>query len=545
MANPPPGDQSEQSMQIVLSTTTQELVAALGQIRPRQQPDDFTKLTVSRAVSFVAIMYERVRNAIEYREEHLIRRAAIERILRRRISMNPEGSGEGENLLRELLWARYFPKNSLGADDADRVQHLIDQLILFAHGIKQHVSPAKREYVWQWIMDAVTCEIEETLNQQEATTEMIYSHFLFQTLHQTVRIEDVSDELKDLYFMIAIEKAYRKSDLPYQRYHTFILFSDPIAQIDPNEIPQQLESMTTRFEKIDEALSSKVGSKLVKYVKKYLPPYLILFSILSDEEPGQINQLLSDKRRLWDRVQRRCQEKYAQVKQRLTILSVRSLIYIIITKIILAIILEVPVSQFLYNEIPILPIVINSVFPPLLMLMIVLWFRLPGHENTMRMYQRIVHIVDANQSYESRVNLITKKSQKKNPVLRTIFSLVYLGTFLVTLAAINWVLTVLEFHLLSKLLFIFFISVVSFFAYRIKQVVNEYRLVDRESLLSPITDFFFLPILSLGKVFSSGVSKINFFTVLFDFIIEAPFKLIMEVIDEWMKFVRARKEEII
>ena len=33
---------------------------------------------------FFALVYEKVRNAVEYREDHLILRAAIERILKRR-----------------------------------------------------------------------------------------------------------------------------------------------------------------------------------------------------------------------------------------------------------------------------------------------------------------------------------------------------------------------------------------------------------------------------------------------------------------------------
>ena len=54
-----------------------------------------------------------------------------------------------------------------------------------------------------------------------------------------------------------------------------------------------------------------------------------------------------------------------------------------------------------------------------------------------------------------------------------------------------------------------------------------------------------MPILSLGKLFNEGVARINFFIVLFDFIIEAPFKLIIEVIEEWITFVRNKKEEIV
>ncbi len=94
-------------------------------------------------------------------------------------------------------------------------------------------------------------------------------------------------------------------------------------------------------------------------------------------------------------------------------------------------------------------------------------------------------------------------------------------------------------------MFIFFVSVVTFFSYRIKQSVNELKLSEKESVFTPLVDFFFMPILSLGKFFSQEISKLNFFIFLFDFIIEAPFKLLFEIIEEWIAFVRKKKEEII
>ena len=101
------------------------------------------------------------------------------------------------------------------------------------------------------------------------------------------------------------------------------------------------------------------------------------------------------------------------------------------------------------------------------------------------------------------------------------------------------------FNLVSQAIFIFFVSIVSFFSYRIRQVTKELKLEEKESILMPVVDFFFMPILSLGKFFSSEIAKLNFFIFIFDFIIEAPFKLIFEVVEEWISFVRKRKEEII
>lgn len=534
----------KQSDAIKLSDYAQALVDSVEAIKPREQPDDYTKLTVSRAMSFLAIAYERVRNAIEYREDHLIRRAAIERILRRRLSINPNAEGEAENLLRELLWARYFPKNSLGEDDVDTVQKIIESYLDFRDKLLKGKSDAAKEYLGNFLMDLLTCEIEETLSPDISAREAMYTYFLYQTMHKTVRVDGITEQQKDMFFLIALEKAYRKSDQPYQRYHTYGLFYKTIPNLSEKQKEQLIPTLPKTFQSIDAAVRNPNVEKMIRFIKKQLPAYLILYELMNDNK-GKMETVLTSKTVLWQEVEKKCIEKYKQVKSRLTGLAIRSLIYIFATKMILAIILEYPVSMLLYNEAPIMPIVINSLFPPILMIIIVLWFKLPGKDNTIRIYHRTIQVLDSDPSFETRVALITKKVKEKTRFLNSIFSFFYVVTFGITLYAIHTVLNMLDFHLLSQALFIFFISVVSFFAYRIKQIINEYRIVEKDSALAPIIDFFFVPILSLGKLFNKGVAKINIFTVIFDFFIEAPFKLIIDVVEEWIKFTKDRKEEII
>jgi len=68
---------------IALSQYTLALISALKSIKPRPRPDDLSKIEVSQTVSFFALVYEKMRNAVEFRDDHLILRAAIERILKR------------------------------------------------------------------------------------------------------------------------------------------------------------------------------------------------------------------------------------------------------------------------------------------------------------------------------------------------------------------------------------------------------------------------------------------------------------------------------
>src|SRR5438477_170566 len=62
-----------------LSPFVNALINVFEEARPSYH--EGSKYQVSRTVSLLAALYEKARNAVEFRAEHLIRRASIERIL--------------------------------------------------------------------------------------------------------------------------------------------------------------------------------------------------------------------------------------------------------------------------------------------------------------------------------------------------------------------------------------------------------------------------------------------------------------------------------
>jgi len=541
-----PDDQPEknESNIIVLSKFTQALLDTFKTAKKRVRPDDISALSVSQTVSFFALVYERVRNAVEYREDHLILRAAIERILRRRFSLNPDGHSEAENLLRELLWARYFDNGVLGAEDNVVIQNLINKYVLLRRQLVVGRDNEIRIFLDQFLMDLLTCEVEETLQPESATIQSNLSSFIFQILRRKIKIEGLKEDQKDAYSLVAIEKVFGKSDRSYLRYRLFTTFYKTLHDYSEKELQNLGAKLPAIFKKIDDMVTNPYVDNLAKFTRKQLPPFLILFALIKNK-PDEVQTILTNRERLWTEIDQTCRDKYQQLGVRVRTLAVRSFIYILLTKMIFAIILEVPISIYVYGEVNRNAIIINSVFPPILMIAILGFFKVPGEENTRKIYQRIIDIIDDDKSFETRVAFVPKKSSPKRPLLIFGFTVFYSLTFLVTLSLIYEFLSNLGFNLVSQVIFIFFVSVVSFFSYRIRQVTKELGLEEKASILAPIGDFFFMPMLSLGKFFSSGIAKLNFFIFIFDFIIEAPFKLIFEVVEEWISFVRKRKEEII
>ncbi|MGB9707484.1 MAG: hypothetical protein ACPL1D_01895 [Microgenomates group bacterium] len=529
---------------IILSSYTTALYKAIKEIKPKPRPDDMSVLTVSQTVSLFALIYERIRNAVEFREDHLILRAAIERILKRRLMLNPMGKGEGENLLRELLWARYFDIGTIGYEDVNKAQKIIDNYIFIRNKALVGRSTQDVEYLNQFLLDLITAEIEETLLPNITAKKALQSYFIYQVLKNKIKIEELSDQIKNIYFLVAIERTYRRSDKAYQRYHLFINLYKKIIDFKKEELETFATKLPEILKKVDQYINNLYVDNLVKYTKKQLPPFLILFEIIN-KKLESISEILTNKDKLWEEVDFICREKYQLISHRVRNLAVRSFIYIFLTKMIFALILEVPLSKYFYGEINSQSILINTLFPPFLMTAILAFFKIPGEENTRRIYQRIIEIIDKDMGFETKVAFVPKKSKPKRPTLIFGFTVLYTLTFIVTFSLIYEILTLLNFNLISQIIFVFFVSVVTFFSYRIKQITNELKLQERESVFTPFFDFFFMPVLSVGKFFSQEISKLNFLIFIFDFIIEAPFKLIIEVIEEWINFVKKRKEEII
>ena len=209
---------------VILSDYTRALLDTLKSIKPKVKPDDNSALSVSQTVSFFALVYERVRNAVEYREDHLILRAAIERILRRRFSLNSTGKGEAENLLRELLWARYFDNGVLGGEDIMVIQDLINKYVLMRNQIVYGRDNELKIFLDKYLFDLITCEIEESLLPQSAQIQSNLSFFIYQVLRKKIKIEGLKEDQKDAYFLVSIEKVFGKSDQAYLRYHLFVTF---------------------------------------------------------------------------------------------------------------------------------------------------------------------------------------------------------------------------------------------------------------------------------------------------------------------------------
>jgi len=232
--------------------------------------------------------------------------------------------------------------------------------------------------------------------------------------------------------------------------------------------------------------------------------------------------------------------KNRQIRARVVRSLVRGIFFILLTKVILALIIELPYEARYLGEVNYMALIINIILPVLLMIISGLFIRLPKFDNT----KTIIHILEdiiLKGELPTR-KLLTLKAERGNAYV--LFNLIYTLLSLAIIGLVIWGLLSLGFNIISIILFFIFISFVSFLTFRIRNTARELEVKTTEdTLISGVLSFVLLPFVVIGKYLSDRWSQYNVTLFFWDFIVEAPFKSIIGVFEAWLSFTREKREE--
>jgi hypothetical protein len=466
------------------------------------------------SASTLAFVYEKARNAVEYRDEHLIRQAAIERILKRRLFLNQPSERIANLLIKELTWAGYIEQQKEDSDRKEKFKNIIEKY----RGAEQLVG-------------LCACEIDEALNFNPLNQIII--NYVSETIGNLIDFEEPDKMVKSIQIYIATERSFAKNSEVLIKYKLLKVL------LPKRDDPLKLQTTLAR---IDGYLDYKYKDILKRKVSQLSPT----FNLIRDLTLGQSNDiknLTENQDNLKLKIKEILENKYEETKGNVRRASQRSIIYIFLTKMVLAILIEVPFDILLGN-INLFVLAINVLFPPSLMFLLNSRVKLPTKENTDLITSRVLKYLYDDPEKITKENIEISNNHGKT---YNIFYYTFLVTSIMIILGIIYLLNLLSFNFISQIIFMFFISVVSFFAYRVKEISNDYSLPEsqNESFIDTLLDYLFLPIIKSGQWLSNQIAKINILSFVFDFIIEAPLKSFLEILEQWLHFVRVKKEEFL
>ena len=100
-----------------------DLLSRALQIEEGDPPEKVRqKIHVSSTISRMAFLYEKIRVAIDYKDEHLLRKNAIERILTRRLSQGKIETFDVRTLVVELVRAGYLKNDTVPESVVEKIK---------------------------------------------------------------------------------------------------------------------------------------------------------------------------------------------------------------------------------------------------------------------------------------------------------------------------------------------------------------------------------------------------------------------------------------
>lgn len=499
------------------------------------------KISVNQMVSRVAFFYERIRNAIEFNEEHLFRKNAIERILKRRLLIQLEKRDLAQDLVYELMRGRYLPNNAVPESRIGDVRRILDKYAALMKEVSVHFRGERRRSVRDWLVSIESYEIEKALvshRRDEAIVEFMYDRVREQV---SVEESELHPDEKNIQIFAGIHRALLKSDDAVIRYYLWRLhvpsWETPSAD-DLLKLAGDIEQMRNA---IEWQVEHPIRSRMTRLMKRYSIMFIVLRYIL-EEAGSDADELIHTPDILEARIRKAIAKRYTSARTKIRRTVIRSIIYIFITKMIIGIIIEFPYDVFVASAVEWVPLIVNVTFHPILLAFIALTVRVPSEKNT----KKIIDGINAflrGADYGDLFEGLRKPVRRRR--LTFVFSFIYLVTYIITFGLIIWGLSQFGFNVVSMVIFILFLSIVSFFGLKVRGIARELVIESkREGIFAVLVDFFAVPILHLGRWISEKAPKINILIFILDFILEAPFKTFIEIIEQWFSFIREKREEM-
>jgi hypothetical protein len=530
---------------------TDEILSLLNYYREAQQLTQQRpvgeRIKVGDILSSVAKAYERLRYAVDYKKEHLVRRNAIERILKRQLRGSWEKNPTllSESLIKELIWARYIKNDYYPPDEIGELAAIIAKYLRFIDYANSHFFERKEIAFWRdWLISLASCEIEESLDVSlMAIDALSFSAESWFEKRYDWEGDSLSDEEKKIQLTIAVHRGLFRSDDARTAYHLLKHFHKNWRGINADNLDGATEEIFRIFQKIRESLGSSVQARLYRFVQKQISAFQILKEVIEDD-PANIYRILLDKPEFEERIYEMCQIKYSEIRARVSRGIVRSIVYIFVTKILFAIIFEIPYEYYFLGGISIIPLATTIAIPLLFVFLVGVTIKRPGESNTQRIIEKIFDFVYVSPPGAKHQFSLTTISKRR--LLYRAFVVAYGVVFLLTFAGISYLLYKVGFNIVGGAIFFVFISLVLLFGYRVKFTASELNATsENESFLANLFTNVTLPLLDLGVWLSDKFAQLNFLIVFLDFMIEAPLKNVLGVADEWTAFVRERRQEVV
>ncbi len=522
----------------------------------KSTPED--PIYVDEIATKIAKIYERLRRVIDWKEEHLVRRTSIERILKRRLISEisetiilPDVKAENiaKPITLEIIRTGYFENGKIPENKIDVIKKILDKYIYILKN-----SPYARESAlaiktkvqfYNWILEIAACEIEETLDYPQRENYLI--EFMTNTMYERIRLvpEDQFDE-EDKYIQIyiAVHKSLYQLDNPVINYHVLNKRYPLYTENDKKFIEEFTKNIEKIWKDLEKDLNHPKRGEFLQICKKYDAAYLLIGDLIKkmEEKNGDtLEESFKNKKSVLNTVEEIYNKRLETLKGRLFRSAFYSTLSIFVAGAVSLFIFEYPVAKFFYGEFSPLAVIADIGIPTALMFFLVSIIRPPAEDNLERAKEEIEKIIYGNsnrQFYTIKLNKKIKKFQN------FVFTSLYLLGGAASLYLIYLAFKVAGVPLTSLYIDVVNVAVVVFAATAVREKSKEITIKERTSILEFFLDFFSVPLAKIGSWLASKWKEFNFVSVFFSTLVDTPFSTFIEFLEGWRNFIKEKRTRL-
>jgi len=524
----------------------------------KQRETEIATIHVDEIASKLAFFYEKIRKVVDWKEEHLVRRSAIERILKRKLLSKISGLSLVADLdpdkmagpiVLELIRGGHFPNDKIPRSKIPTVAEVIKKYIfIFANNpdFGSHSSLKLKHKInhYNWLLEIAACEIEEILEAPIRQTALI--DCMVESMMERTRVAPesaISSEKIRIQMEVAVRKTLFHLDSPIITYHLFKMRWQNWRSFSENELIKFSKNLDSIKQEIDHELKFEFSSNFFSICDKYDTVYLLLGDILKNfsKKSEKILLSFSEPKELLLLVKKAYAKRLKTLKKRLYRSAIYSTLSIFLAGALSLFIFEVPLAKLFYGKFSSTAVFVDIMLPTGLMYLLVYMVKPPKKENLARVLketQKIVYRQKEKDVYEIRL------TKRKKSVFSFFVNLLYLAGTALSLGLVFWVFDVARVPVTSLYIDTLNVAMVVFAALVIKQRSKELTIDDKPSVWEFSLDIISVPMAKIGQWLANKWKEYNIVSVFFIALVDMPFSFLVEFVENWSSYLREKKAEI-
>ncbi len=522
-----------------------------------EKAKDVTPIHVDEIASKVARLYELLRKVVDWKEDAVLRRSAIERILKRMIFTKISGISFSHGMKEEtvaeivtmdLIRGGHLPNDTIPREYIPKVAVCLKKYFaIFEHTRFNDNDPLmikEKINFFTFVLEIAACEIEEILS--EPTKENLILLTMANIMNERIRVIPdtiLSPEEQYTQTYIACCRTLYDLDDAFIAYQLFKYQYPEWRRSTPEFSVFLQQNIRALKQHTDNLLEHPLRKKFNAICEAMDTVFMLLDDLIEEhkENPQVLASVLEDKNRVQELIGVYYDRRYATLKNRLFRYGIFSTLSVFLSNSFTFFLVEIPMAELFYEGFDLFTTAIDFLVPTALMFAMVSIIRPPPASNRQKAIEATMNFIYGT---GKRKHMEIYAHQKRHPVLMMMVTILYVAMTLFMFSVVAWIFWFARLPVTSVIFDTFTIALTIFAAVLIRNKSKELSVDDKMHMWDFFLDTISIPVAKIGSFLAAKWKEYNIIAIFFNFVIETPFAFLVDFVESWSQYLKDRRAEL-